>query len=363
MKNIIDQLLIFTLTFLLYLSNENTIYIIIPVLVSIILSGFLNYFENKHITYTAFAVYLILCLFIPDFLFFIPLVTYNVAYISMEITKNWLLLLSFLPLFINLGYELFLSKCLIAGFIITAYLLKHRTISLQKMKNEYHKLRDNTTEISLQLEKQNKELLARQDYEVNLATVTERNRIARDIHDNVGHMLSRSILQIAALLTIDKDEKTQKNLKLIKNTLSDAMNSIRASVHNLHEESINLETEIHKLTKNFNFCPIKLNYEVKKNPEKRIKYCFIAVIKESLSNIIKHSNASKVSLLIREHPGLYQLVIHDNGSNINYNPENGIGIKNIFDRVTAVEGNVNISTDNGFRIFISIQKKSNERIE
>jgi signal transduction histidine kinase len=209
----------------------------------------------------------------------------------------------------------------------------------------------------MQLEKKNKDLLEKQDYEINLATLTERNRIARDIHDNVGHLLSRSILQIGALLAINKDEETKKSFGLIKDTLSEAMDSIRMSVHDLHEESIDLQTEIQKLIDSFNFCPIKFDYDLETNLEKNIKYCFIAVTKEALLNIINHSNATNALVIIREHPALYQLVIQDNGSHCSYNSENGIGIKNITDRVVAVSGNVNISTDKGFRIFISIPKK------
>jgi signal transduction histidine kinase len=250
-----------------------------------------------------------------------------------------------------------MSKWLIAAFILAAYVLKYRTVSLQNLEKDYYKLRDNTKEISMQLEKQNKELLDKQDYEINLATLTERNRIARDIHDNVGHLLSRSILQIGALLVINKDEKMKESLKLLKNTLSEAMDSIRNSVHNLHEESIDIQTEIQKLIDNFKFCSVKFNYDVKANLEKNIKYCFISVTKEALSNIIKHSNATEVLIVIREHPALYQLVIQDNGSSCSYNSENGIGIKNINDRVLSVGGNINISNNKGFRIFISIPKK------
>ena len=50
------------------------------------------------------------------------------------------------------------------------------------------------------------EPMEKQDYEIYLATLRERNRIAREIHDNVGHMLSRSILQMGALITIHKEE-------------------------------------------------------------------------------------------------------------------------------------------------------------
>jgi signal transduction histidine kinase len=257
----------------------------------------------------------------------------------------------------NYTQTLSLSNWLIAAFILIAFILKHRTISLQNITKDYYKLFDNTKEISMKLEKKNTELLEKQDYEINLATLTERNRIARDIHDNVGHLLSRSILQIGALLAINKNEETKDSLRLIKDTLVVAMDSIRTSVHDLHEESIDLQIEIQNLVDNFKFCPINFDYDVATNLEKNLKYCFITVTKEALSNIINHSNATTASVIIREHPALYQLVIQDNGLACSYNSENGIGIKSITDRVAAVGGNVNISTTKGFRVFISIPKK------
>ena len=68
------------------------------------------------------------------------------------------------------------------------------------------RLRDTSTELNLVLQEKNKNLMEKQDYEIYLATLRERNRIAREIHDNVGHMLSRSILQMGALITIHKEE-------------------------------------------------------------------------------------------------------------------------------------------------------------
>jgi signal transduction histidine kinase len=326
---------------------------IVPILIAIILSAFLSYLEDESITIAIFAVYIILCFFKPAFLFFIPVLGYDVIFLKMR----WIWVLAFLPLTTLNSQTLFISNWLTAVLVIAAYILKHRTISLQNMEKEYRKLRDNAKEISMQLEKQNKELLEKQDYEINLATLSERNRIARDIHDNVGHLLSRSILQIGALLAINKDEATKESLSLIKNTLSEAMDSIRDSVHDLHEKAIDLQTEIEKLLHSFEFCPVKFDYEVETNIDKNIKYCLIAVTKEALSNISKHSNATNASVTIREHPALYQLVIEDNGTQSSYDSENGIGVKNMTDRVAAVGGNINVNTNIGFRIFISIPKK------
>lgn len=357
MNKLTDKLIIFIVCLTLYIPSINNIYMIIPILITIILSGALSCLGNERFIILAFVLYSIGCFFKPVFLFFIPLICYDVVLMKIK----WIWILSFLPLAASSIKPLTLSKWVVAALIIITYALKSRTVSLLSSEKNYYELRDNTKAISLQLEKQNKELLEKQDYEINLATLKERNRIARDIHDNVGHLLSRSILQIGALLAINKDEVTKENLVLIKGTLSEAMDSIRASVHDLHEDSINLQTEIQKLINNFEFCPIKLDYDVETNCEKDIKYCFITVTKEALSNIIKHSNAADVSVTVREHPALYQLVIQDNGSSCSYNSENGIGIKNITDRVIALNGNVNISTDKGFRIFISIPKNQSFR--
>jgi len=350
MNKLIDKLIIFIICVALYIPSVRNLYMIVPILTAIIFSAMLSYLDDERITLGAIIIYSIICCFEPEFLFFIPLICYDILIFKFK----WALVFVLPPLMVNAN-KMLLSIS-IAVYILVAYLLKYRTLSLQSIKKDYFKLRDNTKEFSIQLEEKNKELMEKQDYEINLATSNERNRIARDIHDNVGHMLSRSILQIGALLTISKDEETKESLRLIKDTLSEAMDSIRNSVHDLHDESIDLQNEIKALIDNFKFCPIEFDYDVETNLDKNLKYCFITVTKEALSNVISHSNATKVFVAIREHPALYQLIIRDNGSNCSYKSENGIGIKNITDRVATANGNVNISCDKGFKIFISIPK-------
>ncbi|MGK0465072.1 sensor histidine kinase [Clostridium sp.] len=237
-------------------------------------------------------------------------------------------------------------------------LLNLRTSSTSKLKCEYINFRDKSSELSTVLEEQNATLISSKDYEINLATLSERNRIAREIHDNLGHILSRCLLQIGALIVINKDSNMKESLERVKNTISQGMDSVRTSVHDLHGDSIDLHDQIYALTKEFTFCPIKLNYDISENPCKRVKYSFVSIVKEATSNIIKHSNATDVTITINEHPSFYQLIIEDNGVVKNYNTENGIGVRNILDRVAALNGNININTDNGFKIFISIPKEA-----
>lgn len=353
-NKLIDKVIILFICLSIYLHNVTNTYLIVPILICVFLSSIITYRDNNRVLIILSICFLTLCFFSSDYLFFIPLICYDLFSYRIK----WLWTILFLPLLIYNSAINFSSVFLILAYTLISYILNYRTKSFEHIKKNYYSVSDSAKELTMKFENKNKELLEKQDYEINLTTLRERNRIARDIHDNVGHLLSRCILQIGALLAINKDENINQNLKLVKDTLSEAMDSIRSSVHDLHEDAIDLHVEIQQLVDNFEFCSIKLDYDLESNPINKIKYSFISITKEALSNIIKHSNATEVSIFLREHPSLYQLVIHDNGSNIAHNSENGIGLKNIKDRVTSIDGSLNINTDNGFRIFISVPKKS-----
>ena len=352
MNYIIDKIVIFILCVTFYLFNITDTKRIIPILIVIIISAALSYFEKNVLKYIGVVAFVILCFYYSEFFFFIPVVFYDLI-----LSKEKLLWTSMLvPIIISIGETSWINYVFISVFILLTLLLKFKTKRYIKLKDKYFELHDNSREMEIMLEVKNKKLMEQQDNEINIATLNERNRIARDIHDNVGHMLSRSILQIGALLAINKDENTKESLKTINESLSQAMTSIRNSVHDLHEQSIDLSNEIKTIITNFTFCPIELDYDIDSSIDKKLKYCFITVIKEALSNVIKHSDATKVSIILREHPALFQLVIHDNGTKYKAESSDGIGLTNIKDRVAAFNGNMNINTDKGFKIFISIPK-------
>ena len=200
--------------------------------------------------------------------------------------------------------------------------------------------------------------MEKQDYEIRLATLNERNRIAREIHDSVGHMLSRSILQTGALLAINRDDRVNEHLLGLKDTLSQAMDSIRESVHDLHDDSVDLSVQITALIKKFAFCPVTLDYDMESDVVKEVKYCFLAVVKEALNNIMKHSNATKASITLREHPALYQLIIRDNGTTASQpRQSDGLGLHNMAERVEALGGHFRVTFQDGVTLFLSIPKE------
>ncbi len=356
MNKLIDKLIIFGFCLALYLTTVDNVLLIAPVLVAVIFAAASSYLKEGPVTVGLFIGYLLIGFFEPVYLLFVPLIGYDIL-IS---RYKWLWALVLLPAATGFAELSGTAMVLIPVFVLVAYFLKKRTLSLDSLRQDYNALRDTTRETALQLEKKNQMLREKQDYELNLATLSERNRIARDIHDNVGHLLSRSILQTGALLAICRDQATREGLIQIKETLSEAMDSIRNSVHDLHDESLDLQVELQTLIKNFEFCPVKFDYDVESPLDKEVKYCFIAVVKEAFSNIIRHSRATEVAVTVREHPGLIQLVVQDNGSGGASLYGSGIGLKNITDRVAALNGNVHITAERGFRIFISVPRNDTQ---
>ena len=254
--------------------------------------------------------------------------------------------------------------------VISVY-LSRRSSSYAILSKNFHRLRDDSSEKSERLLSQNLKLEKAKDDEIYTAQLSERNRIAREIHDNVGHMLSRALLQTGAMLAIHKEEPVHTELADLRSTLDTAMNNIRSSVHDLHDESIDLTTEIDKLTellKNNGRFNVNLEIDTDKNMPRNVKYAILGIAKECITNIHKHSDNPEVDIKVIEHPSMYQMVVHD------YNPDNinapersshsdnsvpdfssgGIGLANIRSRVESLGGNLSITTNDGFRVFITI---------
>lgn len=317
----------------------------------------------------SFVIFGLCSLWFSDLLLFFPLLLYQTLSAELfPLAVAELPLWGFLVFQIN-RFPAVLCLLGIFGFILSFFLWLYAE-KYQALYQDFHQIRDDSEEHALLLSEKNKALLEKQDYEIYAATLRERNRIAREIHDNVGHVLSRSILMTAACKTINKNDALDPLLGNLEESLNGAMNSIRSSVHDLHDDAVDLEDAIKGLVKDFTFCPVNLTYDMSRQIPREVKYSLISITKEGLSNVMRHSNADSVNILLREHPALYQLCIEDNGTpgngipdiqteadiNKEKNTSGGMGLSNIRDRAKALGGTVQITQENGFRIFVTIPK-------
>lgn len=243
-----------------------------------------------------------------------------------------------------------------------AVMLSYFTELLLGYQMKLHSMRDASMEHDMLMEQMNHQLIEKQNAQIYNATLKERNRIAREIHDNVGHMITRSILQVGAIGVINTDEKLKAPIADLKSTLDTAMDSMRKSVHDLYDESVDLRQALAKLKPTDSAFAFSLEYDCEDDVPRDVKYAFIAIAKEAVNNAVKHSNGDEIRIIVREHPAFYQLEIMDNGTSaderkLSGETGDGIGIKNIKERVAAIGGTMRIKADDGFRIFVTLMKK------
>ncbi len=328
---------------------------IIAILVAAALSALCQYTESRKFTSAAGLLYIIMSAVFPSFVSALPPIMYDLY--------NYKL---FPHIIAAGGVTVFilaanLSLIPIPTLMICAFAvyLAHRTSAFENLYKSYINSVDHSTEVTRHLKENNLRLTESKNYEVHLATLNERNRISREIHDNVGHLLSRSILQVQALRLINDENVRKDGLNDLAETLGSAMDSIRQSVHNLHDNSLELDYAIREAAeplyeKGFT---VECQCCCSENVPVRVRLSLISVVKESVSNIIRHSSGNRALIIFTEHPAFWQLKIEDNGNCSGAINENGIGIFNMRTRVEELGGIININSDkNGFRIFISIRK-------
>ncbi len=300
----------------------------------------------------------------PLCLLFSPLIAYHL--ISRQ---NKLMLGISLLLIIDLSLQsdvisLFPTGTFLAfGLMIAGYAVT-QTRQIDKLASSLQKTRDDSTELTLLLQDKNRSLRDKQDYEIYAATLKERNRIAREIHDNVGHLLSRAILITGAMKMTNQISGLQEPFDSLDSSLGEAMDSIRKSVHDLHDDAVDLEKALEEIIADFSFCSVDFSYHLSKTIAREVKYNVIAIVKEALNNVMKHSNANLVQLTVSESEDLYQVMIEDNGTTISPNtPTNplnietrGIGLINMTERVKKLHGTITFYSQNGFRIYIKLPK-------
>lgn len=316
-------------------------------IISIIFSCFLDLITNNRIKITVYTLFLILCFYNAHCLFYLPLILYN-GYLD----YGKYVLLIFPLIWIDFSLINFLFSII---SIHLAAMTKEHNILL----NENKIVRDKLKEDTLYLQKYNEQLRIDREKNIQIAILTERNRIARELHDSIGHGISSSILQVEVLKFISTEDRVLKKLDILQETLKRGMEDIRKSIHNLYNESLDLKRQIEKLcgeTPNLN---IELIYKIEEDLSYDLKFDILSVVREGITNCVKHSNATKLKVTILDQPKFYTIIIKDNGTNFNKNTltsSKGIGLISIKEIAYKYNGFVNYSFDKGFKIHLTLMK-------
>lgn len=198
----------------------------------------------------------------------------------------------------------------------------------------------------------NRELLATRELLTEHSRQAERLRIARDLHDLLGHHLTAQILQleVATHLTDGQGrQKVEQALALGKLLLSD----LRTAVSELREdEPVNFIDAMHKLINGVPGITVDLN--LRSVPEDtQIAETLLRCTREALTNVLRHSAANRCFIDFHADDTCYHLRINDNGTHRGaITPGNGL--KGIKERIEEAGGCVAWSNEQGFNLHIRL---------
>ncbi len=303
---------------------------------------------NEKISRFLFVSFFILSFFCTDLIYVYPIVIqasyrFDVKYFLLAIPVFLIKSLNFL----------------ILGVSLLSYLTTYFEFKLEKYSKIIY---DKEDEFKLSL-KENKihelEILKNKEKDIEIAILSERNRIAREIHDSVGHTISGAIIQ-SELMRALSDGSIDNEINALQKTLKTGMKDIRLSLHKLHDTSIDLELSLKEIAESEDGIEVEMNYKISSEFSYESKYKLISILKETISNSLKHSDASKISVSLIEMPKHLSFVLHDNGSSTieEKDIKKGLGFLSFKDFAEKNRGRFTYEFDKGLKLIFLLDKEA-----
>ncbi|MDJ0733682.1 MAG: sensor histidine kinase [Nostocaceae cyanobacterium] len=198
----------------------------------------------------------------------------------------------------------------------------------------------------------------------NQATLQERNRIAREIHDSVGHYLTAQSIQLenVAMWLHQDVEKADKHLQKARQLGKQALQNVRQSVATLRNhplQGMSLKDAIAKLlqeSQKTTEIAVESEISLHSSLSTEISTAIYRVVQEALTNISKHSQANLIRLYLREGSTHISLGLADNGQGFDPTENTtGFGLQGMRERVEALGGIFNLTSHPGEGCKIQIE--------
>ena len=249
-------------------------------------------------------------------------------------------------------------------FCALAVLLALRTVQEEAARRSLHVVRDDLREKVLTLQDTNAQLLQAQDYELRAAALAERTRIAREIHDGVGHLLTRLLLQVKALQVVHRDEPgVVADLATLDGGLDEALDSMRRSVRALSDDGEELATSLNLLGSRCGIESVRVDCSTEVEPPATVARCVVAVVREALTNAARHGGARSARVAVADYPAFWQVTVDNDGivpaegePAVDGRGGSGLGLRSMTERVEALGGRVRITPRPRFTVFVTIPR-------
>ena len=207
--------------------------------------------------------------------------------------------------------------------------------------------RAQTEELLLELQQAHQQLQQYASEVEELTVERERNRLAREVHDTLGHQLTVSVVQLegAQRLIVSDPQRAGQMVATVREQVKAGLGELRRIVATLRtpgEEDAPLLQSFPKLAAHFQeatgiLVQLKLPEALPliSNP---VRNSFYRALQEALTNVQKHAHASQVQVNLDYSQGQLSLAVHDNGVGIQTQGKGGFGWKGLKERALLLGG-------------------------
>jgi signal transduction histidine kinase len=252
-------------------------------------------------------------------------------------------------------------------------------IFMQVMARAIYRDETNSQELErllADLEATNRRLQAYAAQVAELAATEERNRLARDIHDSLGHYLTAVNIQLEKALAFRSRSpgEAEQAIRDAKQAASEALQDVRRSVGALRSEAdrFSLKQSLQELVKGLGNgrCHIDLRFEGDETGYTRLSLMALyRAAQEGLTNIQKHAQATQVVVEVKLGRSAASLCLHDDGQGFDTAmieewmtaPNQTFGLQGIRERLELVQGEMKLTSnaEEGTRLFVTVPRKIN----
>lgn len=177
----------------------------------------------------------------------------------------------------------------------------------------------------------------------------ERQRIARDLHDTLGHTLSLITLksQLVEKLIVKNPERASTEAKEITQTSRTALKQLRELISDMRMITVEEELEQIKAILQAANIELEIKQETSASLLSPIEQNILGMcLREAVTNVVKHSKATHCTVSLLESQGELILTVKDNGIGLANQNHDGNGIRGMKERIALIDGFVELGTIN-----------------
>lgn len=196
-----------------------------------------------------------------------------------------------------------------------------------------------------------------------LATIKERNRVAVDVHDTIGHTMTLllKLLEVCKIICWKDPLKTEKELANAINLTRDGLKEVRRSISGLMPERLaanDLPVALERLIASYASSGVAIDFMLEGTaslPDVTYSDVIYRTCQEALTNALRHGKAKNVAVILKFNHDKIKLYIVDDGCGCK-EVKKGIGLSGMEKRVKGLNGNFKYSSDGetGFNIQVEI---------